>query len=109
MELGEFNFDYLRNLLEKLPLENKALVLLGNFNANLLKYDIDTVNSNFLDLLYSLFLLPHISSPTRTTAASATLIDHIFTNNYNSPYTSGNLVNILPDHHAQFLIIEKPT
>ena len=37
MELGEFNSDYLANLLEKL-----SLVLLGDLNANLLKYDIDT-------------------------------------------------------------------
>ena len=42
MELGEFNSDYLANLLEKLSLENKTLVLLGDLNANLLKYDIDT-------------------------------------------------------------------
>ena len=37
MELGEFNCHYLTNLLEKLSLENKTLVLLGDFNANLLK------------------------------------------------------------------------
>ena len=36
MELTEFNIDYLSNLLEKLSLENKTLVLLGDFNANLL-------------------------------------------------------------------------
>ena len=42
MELGEFNSDYLPNLLEKLSLENKTLVLPWDFNANLLKYDKDT-------------------------------------------------------------------
>ena len=56
--------------------------------------------------MYSSFLLPHIASPTHTTAASTTLTDHIFTNNCNSPYTSGNLVITLSDHHAQFLIME---
>ena len=106
MELGELNSDYIANLLEKPSSENKALVLLGDFNANLLKYDIDTDISNFLDLIYSSFLLPHVASPTRTTAASATLIDNIFTNNCNSPYTSGNLLITFSDHHAQFLIME---
>ena len=53
--------------------------------------------------MYSSLLLPHIFSPTRTTS-SATLIDNIFTNNYNS-FVSGNLVNTLSDHHAQFLIM----
>ena len=62
--------------------------------------------SNFLDFMYSSFLLPHIASPTRTTAASTTLIDNIFTNNCNSPYTSGNLDITLSDHHARFLIME---
>ena len=65
MELREFNSDCLANLLGKLSLENETLVLLGGFNANLLKYDIDTDISNFLDLMYSSFLLPHIASPTR--------------------------------------------
>ena len=36
--------------------------------------------SNFLDLMYSSFLLPHIASPTHTIATSATLIENIFTN-----------------------------
>ena len=56
--------------------------------------------------MYSSFLLPQIASPTRTTAASATLIDDIFSNNCNPPYTFGNLVITLSDHHAQFLIME---
>ena len=103
MEFSEFNSDYLTNILEKLSLENKTLVLLRDFNVNLLKY-INSDISNFLDSMYS-SLLPHIASPTHTTATSATLIDSIFSNNCNSPYTSGNLVITLFDHHAQFLIL----
>ena len=54
--------------------------------------------------MYSSLLLPHIFSPTHTTTPSATPIDNIFTNNCNSS-VSGNLVNSLSDHHAQFLIM----
>ena len=103
MELSEFNSDYLAKLLEKLSLENKTIVLLGKFNVNLLKYTNSNI-SNFLDLMQSSLLLPHFLSPIRTTATSATLIDNIFSNNCNSPYTSGNLFITLSDHHAQFLI-----
>ena len=103
MELSEVNNDYLTNLLDNLSSENKTIVLLGDFNADLLKYDQNGNIADFLDLMYSSLLLPHIFSPTRTTS-SATLIDNIFTNNYNS-FVSGNLVNILSDHHAQFLIM----
>ena len=103
MELSEGNNDYLTNLLDNLSSENKTIVLLGDFNADLLKYDQNGNIADFLDLMYSSLLLPHIFSPTRTTS-SATLIDNIFTNNYNS-FVSGNLVNTLSDHHAQFLIM----
>ena len=51
-ELGEFNSYYLAHLLEKLLLENKTSVFLGDFDADLLKYEIDTSISNFLDLMY---------------------------------------------------------
>ena len=105
MDLSELHDNYPTNLLDTLSSENKTVVLLGDFNADLLKYDQNSNISDFLDLMYSSLLLPHIFSPTRTTSSSATLIDNIFTNNYNSSFVSGNLVNTLSDHHAQFLIM----
>ena len=56
--------------------------------------------------MYSTFLLPLIVSTTLTAPTSATLIDNIFNNNFNALYTSGNLVIILSNYHAQFLIME---
>ena len=50
-------------------------------------------------------LLPHITSPTRITAKSSTLIDNIFSNFFDSSFTSGNIVTVLSDHHAQILVI----
>ena len=105
MELSGFNSDCLANLSEKISLENKTLVLLGGFNADLLKHHTNSDISNFFDSMYSSLLLPHIASPTRTTATSATLIGSIFSNSCNSPYSSGNLVITLSDYHAQFLIL----
>ena len=105
MELSEFNSDYLANLLEKRSLENKTLVLLEDFNADLQTYSTKSVILNFLDSVYSFLVLPHIVSQTCTISTSATLIDNIFNNNCNSPYISGNLVITLSDHHAQFLIL----
>ena len=55
--------------------------------------------------MYSSLLLPHIFSPTRTATSSATLIDNIFSNNYNSSFVSRNLINSLSDYHAQLLIL----
>ena len=56
--------------------------------------------SDFLDTMYSNLLLPHIACPTRVTVNSQTLVQNIFSNNYDSPFTSGNLVTTLSDQHA---------
>ena len=109
MELSEFNKHYLSNLLDNLSEENKTIVLLGDFNADLLKYDKDCNVSDFLDTMYSNLLLRHLRCPTCVTVNLQTLIDNIFSNNYDSSFTSGNLVTTLSDHHAQFLLMEFQT
>ena len=43
MELSEFNSDYLTNVLDTLSSENKTVILLGDFNADLLKYDQNSI------------------------------------------------------------------
>ena len=96
---------YLSNLIETLSLENKKNVLLGDFNVDLLNDDSNHDVSNFLDINHSNFLLPHITSPTRITAKSSTLIDNIFSNFFDSSFASGGILTALFDHHAQFLVI----
>ena len=81
------------------------VVLLGDFNADLLKYDHDEEVSGFLDAMSSKLLLPNVSSPTRIMSTSATLIGNIFTNGNDNPFTSGNLVTTLSDHLTQILIV----
>ena len=105
MELSGFNDHYLPNLLDNLFEENKAVVLLGDFNADLLKYDKDCNVSDFLNTVYSNLLLPYIACPTHVTVKSQTLIDNLFSDNYDSSFTLGNLVTTLSDHHAQFLLM----
>ena len=80
------------------------VVLLGEFNADLLQYDHDVELADFLDAIYSKLLLPSISSPTRIVLTSATLINNIFTNDYDNTFTIGNLASALLDDLAQILI-----
>ena len=77
MELSEFNNHFLSVLLEKISKEKKMVVLLGDFNDDLLKYDHNDDVVDFLDAMYSKLLL-NILSPTRIMSTSATLIDNIF-------------------------------
>ena len=97
MEIFDFNKYYLSNLTETLSLENKKIVLLGDFNVDLLNYDS---NHDVYDVLYTMhfnLLLPHITSPGRITAKSSTLIDNIFSNYFDSSFTSGNIATALSD------------
>ena len=55
------------------------VVLLGDFNADLLKYDHDDEVAEFLDAMYTKLLLPNTSSPTWITSTSATLITYLQT------------------------------
>ena len=53
MNINEFNDDYLNKLLDKLPKENKAIFLLGDFNINLLSYHIHAPTNQFVDIISS--------------------------------------------------------
>ena len=56
---------------------------MGDFNIDLLKTDIHRPIHEYVDLIYSLSMLPSIYKPTRITATTATCIDNILTNNEN--------------------------
>ena len=38
---------------------------MGDFNIDLLKYDMHGESSDFLDAMYASFLLPYINTPSR--------------------------------------------
>ena len=105
MEISDFNKYYLSNLIETLSLENEKIVLLGDFNVDLLKYDNNNDVSDILDTMHSNLLLLHITSPTRITAKSSTLLDNIFSSFFDSSLIYGNIVTALSDYHVQFLVI----
>ena len=105
MDVNDFNENYLNPLMDKLD-GNKNVFLLGDFNIDLMKNDIDVHTDTYLDTITSNLFVPHIIHPTRITPHSRTLIDNIFSNSPNfSQGKSGNLTLSISDHLAQFLII----
>ena len=100
-----FNDQFLSPLLKKACQENKNIILLGDFNIDLLTCDTEISNSKFLDVLGAYQILPTITLPTRITDTSNTLIDNIFTSTMNCSSVSGNLTVALSDHLPQFLIL----
>ena len=79
-EIDKFN-KYINRVMAKISKENKLVFCMGDFNVNLLNYNVHTHTNDFSNTMISHYLLPHILHPTRVTDHSATVIDNIFSNN----------------------------
>ena len=79
---------------------------MGDFNIDLLKYDVHGDSSDFLDAIYANFLLPYISAPSRVTPHSKTLIGNIFSNTIEDGSIPGSLVTAISGHYDQFLLLK---
>ena len=105
MDLHDFNENYLTPLMDKLN-KDKHIFLMGDFNVDLTKTEVDKDTSLYFDTISSNLFVPHIILPTRVTPHSKTLIDNIFSNVTNFLQgKSGNITLSISDHLAQFLSI----
>ena len=69
------------DILDKLDKEiHKTVLILGDFNLDLLKHRTHNTTSQFLNCMLSHSFFPCIMNPTRITSTSATLLDNIFIN-----------------------------
>ena len=59
MDLQEFNEDFFDPLMENLLSVDKKVFLIGDFNIDLLKVDIDTPTTNVFDTITSNLFVPH--------------------------------------------------
>ena len=101
--------DHMTSILQKMQKENKTLFIICDFNISLLNYQSHSETNDFINLMVSQYLLPHILHPTRVTDHSATIIDNIFTNNAESDTISVNILSQTSDHFPQFLIMKNVT
>ena len=83
------------------PLESKQILMMGDFNINLLSYN-DKNNVTFLDVMLSYSCLAFINTPTRVAGHSKPLLDSIFYNK--TMLNSGTISYFISDHVIQFLI-----
>ena len=80
---------------------------MGDFNFDLLNYATDNNTFEFLNTIVESGFLPLIHQPTRITEATGTLIDHIFSNNFEHETLSGNLLIKISDHLPQFAMVKR--
>ena len=99
--------EYMESIVSKFENKNKLICIMGDFNLNLLNYESHSYTNDFINFMVSHYLIPHILQPTRVTDHSATVIDNMFTNATDFEATSGNILNQIADHYAQFLVLKK--
>ena len=97
---------YFDETIEKFASSGKHIVIMGDFNIDLLKCASSSYSHDFLTSLQSCFLFPTIDKPTRVRSTSATLIDNIFINNPDQIVASGNIISDISDHFSQFCILK---
>ena len=94
------------DLMNNTNIEKKKSTIIGDFNIDLLKYNSHEKTNDYVDNIFSQGFLPLITKPTRVTSSSATLIDHIYSNDICSNSTSGIVLTDVADHFGIFHCIQ---
>ena len=71
---------------------------------NLFRHNVHHQPKDFLDIMYSNGFRPVINRPTRVTAETATIIDHIYTNDLNATRMTAQGIRVtdITDHYPVF-------
>ena len=85
------------------------IIVVGDFNIDLLSIHLRNKFSDYIDLIITQGFTIQISLPTRFSTHRATLIDHIFSklSSAHNTYKSGILFTQLSDHLPSFFCMEK--
>jgi len=90
--------DTLSNILSDLSSNYEKVYIFGDLNLDLLKINENKFVSEYVDTLFSFGFLQIVTKPTRVSANSATLIDHVLTNSLNETFESFLLCWQISDH-----------
>ena len=86
----------------------KGLIYIcGDFNIDLLNYNVNNNEIFLVDQLFSMSLFPLINQPTRITNQCHSIIDNIYTNSINEDIISGVIIADISDHFPIFCILQK--
>ena len=99
-------YKFIDPILQSFETSSKEVLLMGDTNIDILKYQQNNLTSSYLDRLISHGFLPKISLPTRVTHTSATLIDHIFHKLSDTKTYQGSITTDITDHYINFICLE---
>ena len=92
---------------KRLSRKEKKTFFMGDFNLNLLNYEIHDDTNDFLNSMISYSLLPYTLHPTRVTDYSSTVIDNIFSKITDCESKGGDILCDISDHFPEFIVLEK--
>lgn len=95
--LKEFN-EEIDELLTGMKNNSKEVILLEDFNIDLLKINGHNDSNSFHNCLVSHHSLPTITRPTRITPDTRTLIDNIFSNAWSKLIEASIIISDISDH-----------
>ena len=91
--------NHFKNTLSKRKITNKDLVLVGDFNINVLDFNKSKMGQIFVNLMFRHGLIPTVNKPARVTRNTATAIDHIITNSViNAEFKTGIIKTNISSH-----------
>ena len=102
---NEFQDAFLKSI-DQINKINKNFYIFGDFNIDLLKYNSNSATKFYVDSLTSNNCRSVIDKPTRITETSATLLDHIYTNDVSNNISSGIAVTDVSDHFPTFICVK---
>ena len=99
--------NHFKNILSKREITNKELVLVVDFNINVLDFNESKTVQNFVNLMFRHGLIPTVNKPARVTRNTATAIDHIITNSViNVEFKTGIIKTGISNHFPVFFIFK---
>jgi hypothetical protein len=98
----------IEQILHNFQRTNKDVILVGDFNIDLLKIKERSIYNDYFETILSNGFFPKITYPTRITSSSSTLIDNIFIklSEHFSYTTSGILLVNISDHLPCFISLD---
>lgn len=99
----------LLGVLEEINVGKTSIVLIGDFNLDVSQTCGNKKIFDYLSMMESIGLEQIISSPTRMTKSTSSLIDHVYTNVNNHTIHSGVIETDVSDHFPIFAIFKSKT
>ena len=95
--------NHFKNILSKRKITNKELVLVGDFNINVLDFNESKMIQSFVNWMFWHDLISTLNKTTRVTRNTASTIDYIITNSViNAEFKTGIIKTDISNHCFMF-------